>query len=312
MTKSNIIAICAILLGGCASEPSQTIPTQSISGASTNTSSKALQVMDADGRAVGLNDVEMEESYFDQPHAISTGLDALMLREHILGRATPVPGVPNAALSAFFVMDLFNDQTILTRKGLWMPLWMPSQHNANQLEAQVKLSSMIEQAVADALSPQFRVEPFEWTDTANFGGKSSYRILRVEGPGCEEWSCVVRGTLSSVSAPESTSRARVVETDSPPFVAGDGPTYSYKQSGYVELDKIVREFTESGSLAGQWRRIETEHLTDFDYPNFYRRLSAALPDWAYIYVGPQFSHNEAGVPYVLHKGEQLLFVKLKS
>ncbi|WP_313474502.1 hypothetical protein, partial [Stutzerimonas kunmingensis] len=70
-------------------------------------------------------------------------LDALLLREHLLGRATPLPGVSNSAMSAFFVLELLNDQTYLPRHGMWMPVWMPRHLARDPLEAGIRIFWLI-------------------------------------------------------------------------------------------------------------------------------------------------------------------------
>lgn len=75
------------------------------------------------------------------------------------------------------------------------------------------------------------------------------------------------------------------------------------------LWKITNEYDEDGILAGHWHRIETKILAGFDHTAFYRRFSEALPDWAFIYFGPRDPFNHAGVPFVLNKGKELLFIK---
>jgi len=266
--------------------------------------------MKTNGYSAGLKDVEVDLPRESGSGKLAHTLDALILREHLLGRSTSLPGVSNSAMSAFFVLELFNDQTYLPRHGMWMPVWMPHRLARDPLEAQLKLTETIEQAVVEALPADYRVKPYEWSDKAVFGAESSYRMLRVDGPLCENWSCVMRGSLSSHERPAKSFNARMVKVETPSFIRdGDDTSYRLRGLGGVELQKVVQEYDEKGLVSGHWHQVETEPLADFDHAAFYRRLSAALPDWAFIYFGPEYTHNEAGIPFVLNRGEELLFVK---
>ncbi|WP_313474499.1 hypothetical protein [Stutzerimonas kunmingensis] len=132
----------------------------------------------------------------------------------------------------------------------------------------------------------------------------------MDGPLCENWSCAVRGTLSSSEHPAKSFNARMAKVETPSFIRdGDDTSYRLRGLGWVTLDKVVGEFDEKGMISGHWHRVKTEPLTGFDHAAFYRRLSAALPNWAFIYFGPEYTHNEAGIPFVLNRGKELLFVK---
>ncbi len=102
----------------------------------------------------------------------------------------------------------------------------------------------------------------------------------------------------------------MAKVETPSFIRdGDDTSYRLRGLGWVTLDKVVGEFDEKGMISGHWHRVKTEPLTGFDHAAFYRRLSAALPNWAFIYFGPEYTHNEAGIPFVLNRGKELLFVK---
>lgn len=307
MLKRYLLAACGLALAGCAATPS---PVRDAPTTNVSVNSLALQVMRADGRSDGLKDVQVDLPNEVSSEAFVDTLDALLLREHVLGRATPMPGVSNAAMSAFFALELLNDRTYLPRRGMWMPVWMPYNLARNPLEAQLKMTEIIERAIVEALPEGYRVEPYEWTDKAVFGAESSYRILRLEGPLCEQWSCLIQGNFSSVERPERSSQARMVKAPTPSFIQSDEEwSYRFRGLGGVAVRKVLKEYDEQGKISGHWHRIETESLSGFDHSAFYRRLSAALPDWAFIYFGPQEVHNQAGIPYVLNRGKELLFVK---
>lgn len=307
MFKKYLLAACGLALAGCAATPSSVreAPTVSISS-----NSLALQVMRADGRSDGLKDVQVDLPHEVGSEAFVDTLDALLLREHLLGRATPLPGVSNAAMSAFFALELLNDRTYLPRHGMWMPVWMPHNLARDLQDAQLKITEITERAVVEALPQGYRVEPYEWTDKAVFGAESSYRILRLDGPLCEQWSCLIQGSLSSHERPDRSAKARMVKAPKPSFIQSDEEwSYRFRGLGGVAIKKVTKEYDEQGKISGHWHRIETGSLSGFDHAAFYRRLSAALPDWAFIYFGPQEVHNQAGIPYVLNRGKELLFIK---
>ncbi|WP_375665235.1 hypothetical protein [Stutzerimonas kunmingensis] len=307
MNKALLLMACGLVMAGCAGTPAVS-PTKTDRA---NSDSLALQVMKANGYSAGLKDVEVElEATPSSGGLTADTLIALLLREHLLGRATPLPGVPNSAMSAFFVLELFNDQTYLPRHGMWMPVWMPQSLARDALDAQQKLTAIIEQAVAESLPADYRTKPYEWSDKAVFGAESSYRMLRVDGPLCDDWSCVIRGSLSSSERPTKSFDARMLRVDTPPFIRdGGGSSYRLRGLGGVVLHKVIKEYDEQGTVSGHWHRVKTEPLSGFDHAAFYRRLSTALPDWAFIYLGPEYAHNQAGIPLVLNRGQELLFVK---
>lgn len=307
MNKAILLMACGLVMAGCAGTPAVS-PTKTDRA---NSDSLALQVMKANGYSAGLKDAEVElEATPNSGGLTADTLNALLLREHLLGRATPLPGVPNSAMSAFFVLELFNDQTYLPRHGMWMPVWMPQSLARDALDAQQKLTAIIEQAVAESLPAGYRTKPYEWSNKAVFGAESSYRMLRVDGPLCEDWSCVIRGSLSSSERPTKSFDARMLRVNTPPFMReSDGSSYRLRGLGGVALHKVIKEYDEQGSVSGHWHRVKTEPLSGFDHAAFYRRLSTALPDWAFIYLGPEYAHNQAGIPLVLNRGQELLFVK---
>ncbi|MGY4826750.1 hypothetical protein [Stutzerimonas chloritidismutans] len=307
MNKAILLMACGLVMAGCAGTPAVS-PTKTDKAGSD---SLALQVMKANRYSAGLKDAEVElEATPSSGGLTADTLNALLLREHLLGRATPLPGVPNSAMSAFFVLELFNDQTYLPRHGMWMPVWMPQSLARDALDAQQKLTAIIEQAVAESLPADYRTKPYEWSNKAIFGAESSYRMLRVDGPLCEDWSCVIRGSLSSTEHPTKSFDAKMVPVDTPPFIRdGDGSSYRLRGLGGVVLHKVIEEYDEKGAVSGYWHRVKTEPLSGFDHAAFYRRLSTALPDWAFIYLGPEYEHNQAGIPVVLNRGQELLFVK---
>lgn len=307
MFKRFFLVAGMLALAGCAvTSQGGVTPVTSASG-----DSLALQVMKANGNWEGLRDAEIDLASETGSGLATDALNAVMLHEHLLGRATPMPGVPNAAMSAFFVLEFFNDRTYIMERGGWMPVWMPKSLASDPLDASLKMTAIIEEAFVNALPEGYRVKPYEWVDKAMIGSESNHRVLRVDGPLCEQWSCVVKGSLTSNERPSRSFSGRMVQVETPTFVqTGEEWSYSYSGlGGSVGLGKITEEYDEQGMISGHWHRIKTESLTDFDYGEFNRRFSAAMPEWAYMYVGPKDRFNHAEIPLVLNRGKELLFVK---
>src|SRR5690554_5594932 len=147
MLKKFSLVAGMLSLAGCAVTSQEGVtPATSASG-----DSLALQVMKANGNWEGLRDAEIDLSSETGGGLATDALNAVMLHEHLLGRATPMPGVPNAAMSAFFVLELFNDRTYIMERGLWMPIWMPKSLASDPLDASLKMTAIIEEAVVNAL-----------------------------------------------------------------------------------------------------------------------------------------------------------------
>lgn len=307
MIKTFFIAVGGLALVGCAVAPQE----RATSAVVASGDSVALQVMKANGNWEGLRDVEIDLSSEIGGGLATDTLDAVMLHQHLLGRATPLPGVPNAAMSAFFVLEFFNDPTYIIERGMWMPIWMPESLASDPQDARLKMTAIIEEAVVNALPEGYRVKPYEWVDKAVIGRESSQRVLRVDGPLCEQWSCVMKGSLASHERPEISFSGRMAKVKTPQFVqTGEEWSYRYRGvGGDVYLERITEEYDDKGVISGHWHRIKTEPLTDFDHGGFYRRFSAALPEWAYMYIGPKNKFTDAEIPLVLNSGRELLFVK---
>ncbi len=307
MFKKCLLSVCGLVLVGCAASPST--KSETTQNTVSSSSSLALQVMKADGRADGLRDFEVNLNSKVGSEDLLNVADAALLREHILGKAAPLPGVSNVAMSAFFAVELLNDRTYLPREGMWMPVWMPASLAKDSQEAELKMTEITEQAITKALPEGYRVKPYEWVDKAIFGAESSYRILRVDGPLCEQWSCMIRGSLASLENPGKSSAARMIKGKNPAFFHSNEGAYRFRGLGGIAVRKITKEYDQTGKGSGQWHRIEHVDLAGFDHAGFYRRFSGAMPDWAFIYFGPEETHNDAGIPFVLNGGKELFFVK---
>ncbi|MGO1246414.1 MAG: hypothetical protein ACTMHT_03035 [Oceanisphaera sp.] len=301
------LLVLSLLLSGCNSNlaSKKQLALHGEHGVS-NSDSHALQVMNADGRTVGLKDVPYDSS----ADAALSALNAAQLTEHLLGSPSSMPGISSSGMSMLFMLNFLNDETIHTRKSTWMPVWMPGDLAENEQQAQVELSKIMEHAIGKALGSKYKVKPYEWTNTAVFGAQDSNRVLRVDGPKCEQWSCLIRGSLSPQASPKLNFGSKVVKSSTPSFIKhGQAHSYRYRGLAGFSFVKVIDEFDEKGLLFGSWHKIKVKDVKDFDYADFQQQLSAHLPEWAYIYVGPQMPYNKLKVPYVLNQGQLLLFMK---
>lgn len=155
-----------------------------------------------------------------------------------------------------------------------MPLSMAS----DEEEAKIKLGSIVEKCIMLALPPDYQVKIEEYDDSYAFGRTLRPRWLRVNGPHCENWSC-------QIIAPIPTANALQWEGD----VVRKNENWRYKNLPFVQsitLIKISREYDKDGVLAGRRHYVEGYELVDFDYQNFFRRVSLNLPKWAAIHWFP--------------------------
>jgi hypothetical protein len=89
-------------------------------------------------------------------------------------------------------------------------------------------------------------------------------------------------------------------------------SWAYQRPGRsIALQKIENEYREEATLtAGSWLRQETTDWSAFDRAAWLTRLSRALPEWAFYYIGPRADINQSdGIPMLLNQGDGLLFLK---
>jgi hypothetical protein len=103
------------------------------------------------------------------------------------------------------------------------------------------------------------------------------------------------------------SEAAAMQRVSTPSVAGHGAAESYLQSKAVPVtfSLVTSQYSEVGR-GTQWR-MEKQPAPGFDHNEFYQRISAELPGWVYIYVGPENAAYATQIPVVLHQGRELFF-----
>ncbi len=190
-----------------------------------------------------------------------------------------------------------------------LEVWMPLSEAKDEEDAKFKMSDILVNATVKALGEMgFKARVDEYSNQSTIGIIDTFRILRIDGPGCEKESCLAQGSFPSATA--STWMGDMVKYDHQTTIAGKQcPCYAYFElGGYVVLSKVLREYDEKGSTGGHWRRFE---LGGFPGPNpglneeFYLRLTANLPDWAFYYHGQSKSNTKGYVSALYNQGKRI-------
>ena len=265
-----------------------------------------MQVMRAAGQADGLSDLTVPRSALND-HAAMVAAARTALAQELApaneGRAEPVTYPVQAAFMSFKGRT---DPTLPLRTDLRFIAWLPASQAADETAARLSWSKVLEEAAARALPDGHETEPFEWVNTSAEGVETTHRVLRVNGPLCSDWSCVLEGGFTSQENP-ALSEAAAMQRVPTPSVAAHGEAESYLQTKAVAItfSQVTSQYLEVGRGA-QWR-MEKQPVPGFDHNAFYQRISAELPGWVYIYAGPENPVYATQVPVVLHKGQERFF-----
>lgn len=270
--------------------------------------STALQVMQAAGQAEGLSDLSAPAAALADRAALVAAAQAALVQELApanVGRAEPVVYPVQAA---FMTPAGRTEPTLHSRAGLGLIAWMPAHLARDETAAQLLWSETLEQAAARALPEGYETEPFEWVDMSAEGVESTHRTLRVRGPLCLEWTCVLDGAFTSREDPSLSVASRLARVATPALVAHqDAESFTLVQADHLTLRIVTAQYLEVGDGKGRWYRMETQPLAEFDINAYYQRLSAELPEWAYIFVGSENPLYRTDIPVVLHQGKELFF-----
>lgn len=299
MYKAVVLGSLMVALGGCS-------VIERLQSPGTSRPSEAMRVMQAAGQADGLADLAIPKAMMDNRAAVVAAAQAALIEELApanAGRAEPVTYPVQAAFMSFKGRT---DPTLPLRTDLRFIAWLPASQAADETAARLKWSEVLEQAAAWALPDGHETEPFEWVNTSAEGIETTHRALRVNGPLCSDWSCVLEGGFTSQENP-ALSEAAAMQRVPTPSVAEHGEAESYLQTKAVAItfSQVTSQYLEVGRGA-QWR-MEKQPVPGFDHNAFYQRISAELPDWAYIYAGPENPIYATQVPVVLHRGQARFF-----
>ncbi len=209
-------------------------------------------------------------------------------------------GIGIMSLKLIASTEKFQD---VARRFSHFEAWMPIMSAEDEDDAQVKMGAIMETAILKAFQPQYQTKIFEYDDTATIGAVSRFRLIRVDGPGCENWSCIASGPIPTSSAYQWVGKMAKIDVSGIP---GGNEHYAYRGLNGIGLSKIKREYEENGSFSGHWRKFETEPVPGFDYEKLFQRISENLPDWVYFYLAPRNKDNPVDGPALLNKGVKIL------
>ncbi len=171
-----------------------------------------------------------------------------------------------------------------------LEVWMPVSEASEENDAKLKMSKIL----VNSINKTF-VHPYETKlDEATV---EDDRFIRINGPSCENWSCIVNGSFPSKTARKW--EGNMLKYDHQTLVAGNQcPCYVYEGlSGGFAFYKLIKDYRGNPRFEAQ--------PTSFGGEDFYTRLSANLPDWAYYYVAKQPPGTDMKVPALFNKGKRV-------
>jgi hypothetical protein len=67
---------------------------------------------------------------------------------------------------------------------------MPVSEAVDETDAKLKMSDLMENAIRKAFLPHYQTKSFEYENVSTLGVRDRHRDILVEGPDCENWSCI--------------------------------------------------------------------------------------------------------------------------
>ena len=225
----------------------------------------------------------------------------VVLRGNLAGEVANGSGT-DIGMAALMLLNSGDFQVKATKQD-HLEVWMPVSEASNEKQAKMKMSSILESAINKTFSSPYKTKIDEIEDIATTGAKSIGRFIRIDGPGCENWSCRVNATiLSEINVNSSYGDMFKYEHSIP---GQHCPCYVYMGlAGIGGFVKITKEYVEQGVFNGYWHRFETKPMS-FGGEEFYIRLSENLPDWVYYYVAKQPPGTDMKVPALFNKGKRV-------
>lgn len=252
------------------------------------------------------NIAHLSLGYAQNPGKIS---DSLVFRASGLALAAavrPIPGtIPNGVdigIAASQLLVSNNDALLNINKQNHLEVWMPLTEAIDEDDAQLKMSAFVEKAILNALPPPYQSKVIEHDDVSVIGVVSRFREIRVNGPGCELWSCQAYGPIPTRSAMQWSGKMTTFNSG-----IALGTVYAYSGLQNIGFSKITREYDKEGLFAGHWHRVEGGPVPNFDYELFFQSISRNLPEWAFYYIAPKSKDNPLDGPALLSKGEKKHF-----
>ncbi|HYG88971.1 MAG TPA: hypothetical protein VD978_22240 [Azospirillum sp.] len=305
--RATALLLAVGTLAACATGQGSTTPYQPWSA----TESHALQIVNA-ADLLGLRDADAPKD------ATAPGGSSSLVQAGAFGTLnylSPPPGFGSVAAGAlgfasFFFSGPAPEEWSRTPSLL---VWMPRSEAATADEAWHKLNAMVQRELAAVLSETrlpsgYRLEKEEKLAIAFRPGYSlaptrytSTRTLwKIRGGDCDDPKVQCQYQVSLIVPP--VERAA-------PSVLGGYPAWTYIRT--EGLAGISPTFVDRREFREKYRAV-------FPDLEVLRKLSARLPAWAFIYIGPDsvaYMNEEVGkptllrFPVILSKGEPVYFVR---
>lgn len=229
----------------------------------------------------------------------ATGLGLEAASRHIPGTVPSGVGI-GIMVANFLASGNFQD---FARKYNHLEVWMPSTEARDEDEAKLKMSALVDAAIQQALSPDYQARIEEYEDQSTIGIISRFRHYRVDGPRCENWSCILSAPIPTATALQWNGKMTQISEPKVPFFDG---RYAYTGVQNIALAKITGEHTKEGLTGGHWRKFEGGLVQGLDYEAFLQRISANLPEWVYFYLAPRSKDNPVDGPALLVQGKKIV------
>jgi hypothetical protein len=186
-----------------------------------------------------------------------------------------------------------------------LEVWMPLAEAKDTEGAKLKMSAILFDAAVRTLAEfGLKARADEYTNQSTIGVVERTRFLRVDGPGCENESCVAFSSFPTATA--STWEGAMVEYNHDAVVAGQQcPCYVYDGlKGNVIFGKVSGEDDDRGAFGAHWHKIRMKVFVPGG-EQFYARLTANLPAWAFYYLAQQPPATDIKVPALYNQGGRI-------
>jgi len=219
-----------------------------------------------------------------------------------------IPGtLPNGVGVGIYAAKILTSGSYsdLAKNSSHLEAWMPANDASDEEDATLKMSAIMEAAVRKAFLPPYEAKIFEFENEAVFGAVDQHRYLRVNGPGCENWSCLASPPIPS--QPGWIGQMTKTECVEDAASKTTHPCYAYNGLFGIGFGKITEERDEAGLINGHWHKIQSKLVEGFDYEQLFLRISKNLPDWVFFYIAPNVGKKDEPLegPALLNKGVKI-------
>jgi len=169
----------------------------------------------------------------------ATGLGLETAGRHIPGTVPSGVGI-GIMVAKFLASGNFQD---FAKSSNHLEVWMPATEARDEEDAKFRMSALIDTAIQKALAPDYRARIEEYEDQSTIGIISRFRHYRVDGPLCENWTCIIRAPIPTATAHQWTGKMTKIDEPKLPFFDG---RYAYTGMQNIGFGKITKEHTEEG------------------------------------------------------------------